>query len=214
MTDKGCHLYFVRHGETTWNAQGLLQGHSDIELNDTGISQAKALKEILSDVSFDAAFSSDLLRAKKTADIILEDNRIPLILATQLRERFAGPFEGRPVKDLEEWIKQSKSEKAFTHQEHLSHRWHPELETSSEVYQRVKSFLDERYASHVGKNILVVSHGGVIRSFLDHLKYEPGYKWVVSNCGYICLQICDGEVFIKDSHGIVFKSYTNEVAHA
>lgn len=205
MSSRKCHLYLVRHGETEWNAQGLLQGHSDIHLNDIGLSQALALKEALASVHFSAAFSSDLSRAKKTAEIIISNKETPLTLSKALRERTAGPFEGRPVQELEAWMKQSLTPgKIFSQEEHLSHRWHPNFETSSETYQRIKNFLSSNI-SYDDSNILVVSHGGVMRSILDHLQYVPGYKWSIANCGYVCLQASEDTFSIKNADGVVFK---------
>ena len=64
-------IYMTRHGETVWNAEGRIQGHTDIDLSPRGRTQAQALGQRLEDVDFDAVYSSDLIRARETADIIV-----------------------------------------------------------------------------------------------------------------------------------------------
>ena len=88
-----CTLYLVRHGETDWNVKGLLQGHTDIDLNKTGIKQAKELAKKLRRIKFAISFSSDLLRARRTAEIIATEKKIAVKTTTTLRERKFGRFE-------------------------------------------------------------------------------------------------------------------------
>jgi len=87
-------LYIVRHGETDWNVKELLQGHADIPLNKFGEEQAKQLAKKLTKVNFAIAFTSDLLRAKKTAEIIALEKKIVVRTTKTLRERYFGHFEG------------------------------------------------------------------------------------------------------------------------
>lgn len=65
-------FYVVRHGQTDWNAEGRIQGKTDIELNETGIEQARQLKELIKDYNIDLIISSPLKRTRKTAEIINE----------------------------------------------------------------------------------------------------------------------------------------------
>ena len=71
-------LLIVRHGETVWNAEGRIQGHSDTSLSERGVLQAQAVAERLADTQIDAAYSSDLVRASDTAKKILEDRGVAL----------------------------------------------------------------------------------------------------------------------------------------
>ena len=68
----------VRHGETVWNAEGRIQGHSDTKLSDHGVLQAQAVARRLADATIDAAYSSDLARASETANIILTGRDVAL----------------------------------------------------------------------------------------------------------------------------------------
>ena len=85
-------IYIVRHGQTDWNVEGRNQGRTDIELNETGIEQAKETAKKLEDKNFDLVFSSPLKRAYKTAQIICNNN---IILDSRLIERCNGDLEGK-----------------------------------------------------------------------------------------------------------------------
>ena len=90
---------FVRHGETPWNAERRLQGHQDIPLNELGLAQAAAAARYLAQrhahTSFSAVISSDLLRARQTADAIASALELGVHDAPALRERHYGDFEGK-----------------------------------------------------------------------------------------------------------------------
>jgi broad specificity phosphatase PhoE len=70
-------IYFVRHGETEYNVLNLMQGHMDIPLNENGINQAKIAREELKDLKIDEIYSSPLIRAYKTAEIIKKSKFVP-----------------------------------------------------------------------------------------------------------------------------------------
>ncbi len=86
-------IYLIRHGETDWNTKRLLQGATDIPLNQNGIEVAQLTAEGLCDVVFDVIFTSPLKRARQTAEIIRGERRIPIIPDERLREIAFGPFE-------------------------------------------------------------------------------------------------------------------------
>src|SRR3989339_1397072 len=94
-----CHLYLVRHGETEWNVQKIIQGHKDIPLNQKGEKQARRLAKKLVKIKFGVVFSSDLLRAKRTAEIVVLEKKIAVKTTKTLRERHFGRFEGKSWKE-------------------------------------------------------------------------------------------------------------------
>jgi broad specificity phosphatase PhoE len=87
-------LLLVRHGETDWNAEGRLQGQTDRPLNDFGRRQARQLAEQLEGEELEAIHSSDLARARETAQIISEQLGLPVVLDPDLREKDWGTWEG------------------------------------------------------------------------------------------------------------------------
>ena len=86
-------LYIIRHGETDWNKEKKIQGHTDIPLNEYGRHLAEETAEGMKDISMDLCFTSPLLRAKETAQIVLGDRGIPVIEEPRIMEIGFGSFE-------------------------------------------------------------------------------------------------------------------------
>lgn len=87
-------LYIVRHGETDWNKAGKVQGRTDIPLNERGRYLAEATAEGMKDVRIDFCYTSPLIRAKETAQIILGEREIPLVEEKRIEEICFGKCEG------------------------------------------------------------------------------------------------------------------------
>ena len=150
----------VRHGETDWNVARRLQGHTDIDLNTHGVKQAlqmaKALKEI--NLQFDVLYTSDLIRAVKTAKAIEEIFGVNAITAEALRERHLGALQGLTIIDApnlepELW------------NIHLSRNIEHDLrggESIKRFAERIHRGLETIRMQHLGNTILLVSHGGAI----------------------------------------------------
>ena len=196
-----CTLYIVRHGETQWNKEKIVQGHTDIPLNDTGKEQAQAQSEHLKHIHFDAVYASDLIRAKQTAEILLRERKLAIITTQMLRERNFGDYEGKPMdnkhKELCELLALYTSHNDFN----TAH-----VETNDLIIGRVFTFLREVSLAHGGKNVLIASHGGVLRQVLIHLGAATEAQLAsgsVQNLAYIRLD-CDGvDFWVKDTVGIV-----------
>jgi len=150
---------FVRHGETVANISKILQGHLNSELTGNGIAQAKATAAYLADKKIDVMFTSDLKRAKDTAELIHAGLKSSpeLIVTESLREWRCGSAEGRKWQDV---IRESPELlDAFT-RERDNIRF-PGGETRMEFQKRIDDFLSEVLERYRGKHILMVSHGGV-----------------------------------------------------
>lgn len=93
-------MYIVRHGETEWNVRKLLQGQKDSNLTEKGKEEAERLAKKFKDTPFDAIFSSDLLRAKRTAEILAVEHNLAIQTNKLLRERHFGRLEGTKISDL------------------------------------------------------------------------------------------------------------------
>ena len=94
------HLLLVRHGETDWNAQERIQGHTPTSLNANGRAQAELLTKRLASVPLTAIYSSDLPRARETAEAVAATHNLSVHIDEGLRERSFGQWEGLTAEDL------------------------------------------------------------------------------------------------------------------
>ena len=150
----------VRHGETDWNAQRRLQGHTDIDLNARGLAQAeqmaRAIKRI--NLAFDVLYTSDLQRAAKTAKAIEQLFSTSAITNAGLRERHLGALQGlttdeAPQLEPDLW------------KSHLSRNVTEELRGGESIQQfadRISTALEKIREQYLGKTVLLVSHGGAL----------------------------------------------------
>ena len=173
-------LYVVRHGQTDWNLSEKVQGRTDIELNQTGIEQAKQAKENLSEIDFDLVISSPLKRTRKTAEIINEDKNVPLIFDERLIERGFGDVEGTSPRKTGVF----KEVNIWNYNENIKYN---NAETVVEICNRVWNLLDEIKEEYKGKNVLLVTHGGTIKTINAYFNGfdENGVlpRVEIGNCG-------------------------------
>lgn len=195
-------FYLIRHGETDWNNKHLLQGQTDIPLNPKGEDQAKELAQVLHDVNFDLAFSSDLLRAKRTTEIIVLEKNLYIQTTKALREREFGTLEGQPTAALYAYIDLLK---ALNKEDRRKHRIDESVESDEEVTTRLITFLRETAITHPGKTILVGTHGGILRMILLHtgyITYEQSDSIIVTNGGYVKLETDGVDFFVREAIGL------------
>lgn len=150
----------VRHGETDWNVQRRLQGHTDIELNESGREQALQMAYALRQINlqFDVLYTSDLQRARQTANAIENLFQMTAIADSGFRERHLGALQGMSLNDAplvnpELW------------KIHLSRDLHHDMNGGESILQfseRIRCALEKLRMKHIGQTILLVSHGGAI----------------------------------------------------
>lgn len=201
-----CTLYLIRHGETEWNVKGITQGQTNSSLTDNGIQQAKTTAHELKDIKFDAIFSSDLTRTQDTAEIIKLDREIVIQTSKLLRERNFGSFEGRHGDEFREILKEKILEREkLSEEEDWSFRLAEDIETDEELVSRFLVQLREISVAYPNKTVLVVSHGGPIRTFLSKIGYKTKKELssgTFKNGGYVKV-LSDGvDFFIKDVKGV------------
>jgi broad specificity phosphatase PhoE len=136
-------LLLVRHGETDWNAEGRLQGHTDRPLTPYGREQAKKLADRLDGDTIAAVYASDLSRARETAEIVGERLGLTVVIDPDLREKNWGTWEGLTgsERDRVEFVGET-------------------TEAHSDRILRAVRRIAER---HPGERVLVVTHGGSVR---------------------------------------------------
>lgn len=143
-------IILVRHGQTDWNSNNLVQGRTNINLNETGILQASQTAENLSNISIDFVYSSPLSRALKTANIIINNTDIPIKIDDRLIERNYGDYEGSNISIKDYW----------NYDLNLSNH---NVESLSELFNRVYSLLKDLIETYknMDVNILLVTHDGI-----------------------------------------------------
>lgn len=153
-------IYLIRHGQTDWNIEKKTQGHSDIPLNERGREQARSLSLIVSELGIDSIISSDLLRARETAEIINKKTGVSLEFDQRLRELNYGDLEGIPRHTLDPSIWDVFNDSP----EKLN------AEPFAKVFNRIKHMFDE--LSNKKGNILVVTHGGPLRMIMYYANFR------------------------------------------
>lgn len=176
-------LHLVRHGETDWNVEKRYQGSKDIPLNERGRLQAQEVAENLKSLSLAGIYSSTLKRAIETAEIIKGARPHLVEKFDELREAYYGSLEGMTFDEVKkEWPHVHEKQQAFfatktdliPNSEKLHCRLVPDMESGYEVAQRAIGALDTIAKRHPNEDILVVTHGGVIRALLVYL---ADYDW-------------------------------------
>ncbi len=201
-------LYLVRHGETQWNKEGRIQGHSDIPLNEYGKYLAKETARGLSRIPFDLAYTSPLIRAKETAEIILEGRNIKIIPESRIQEIGFGISEGVYLDRSKKESKSNTFRKFFTDTEHYVV---PQGgESLLQLSDRVDKFLQELFIKKELKDkiILISTHGAALTAMLNRIKGERQISqfWkngVPANCAVAEIEIengrpeiiCEGRIY-------------------
>lgn len=180
-THEDLSITLVRHGESTWNELGLIQGHDNTaKLTLRGRDQALGVAHSLRELGFDHLVTSDLDRARETAEIIGKVLGVEPTNDTVLRERGFGELEGRPLSELSPSL--TGIEGSVIVNPDASPRGG---ESFREVVGRASLFLKQLRDEQPGRRVLVVTHGGTIRALRASIEDEPleGRTWyVVGNC--------------------------------
>ena len=179
MTTRLC---IVRHGETAWNAEHRVQGQLDIPLNEIGFRQAQAVGGVLKEERFDAIYSSDLVRARQTADPIASFLSLKILLEKDLRERHYGIFERLTYAEVK--IRYPEDYARFEAREpDYAFRTGESLKDFSERSIKIITAIADR---HQGQSILVFTHGGVLDKlyrFITGLPLSAPRNFGIPNAG-------------------------------
>jgi broad specificity phosphatase PhoE len=143
----------IRHGETDWNRDGRYQGHADPPLNEAGRAQAHELARRLAEVELDAVYTSDLRRAAETAEIIVAGRDVPLATDAGLREIDVGSWSGLTRAEIEQRFPGASEHDGESREAHLA---------------RVRHTVERIAYAHPGHKVLIVSHGGSLRTLRRH----------------------------------------------
>jgi len=195
-------IYILRHGETDWNKETRIQGSTDIPLNGYGIHLAEVTAEALKkqNIIFDRVYSSPLIRAYRTAEIVCAGSHVQILKDDRLREISFGSAEGVKVSESKTNPKYKNMDICFT----KPSQYHAEesAESYEQVLARASDFLENEIKPLEGKyrNVLAVCHGGIIRALLMHVagwKLDTFWDIFQPNCCMNLLKLESGRFSIQ-----------------
>lgn len=189
-------LILIRHGETDSNTKGACVGWTDVELNEEGIKQAYQLKKKIGGIKIDGIFSSPLMRARKTAEILNEDFVIEIEYTDYLKEQNFGIWDNLTFNDIKtRYPKEScKWVKGWVNY-HIK-----EGESVLESYKRNIKFIKEIIAKKKAGTYMAIAHLGTIRNILAYLigvEIKNSWRFKIDNCSITIVEIKDGYGVIK-----------------
>jgi probable phosphoglycerate mutase len=168
-TGFGPTMWLVRHGESTWNVLGIIQGHRDqATLTDRGRVQARQAAQRLGSHPVEAVYSSDLLRARETAAIVARSFGLPFSVDPALRERCFGELEGIPAATA-----RPEATGIIDHRVVDPSARPVGGESLEELYARAAGFVDALALHHRRGDVVVVAHGGSIRAIRTYCSRRP-----------------------------------------
>lgn len=174
-------IVVVRHGQTYGNIGQLFCGQTETELTPLGIEQARAAGRRLAGTEFAAAISSDLSRARITAELVLEPSAPvpPLAFDERLREMHFGDWETRPGPEI------GKEDPEHLIAFFTCRKPAPNGETFGQIRQRTRAAVHDIVAANRGETVLVVSHGNAIMALVAELlgmPEEATWSFAFDNC--------------------------------
>lgn len=154
-------VFIVRHGQTDHNVQKILQGHLDIDINDTGREQAQLVANTFENIKIDCLVSSDLIRCQNTIKPFLSHHEVEPKITSNLRERDMGEVQGMYLKDARE-----------KYGDNFRNMGEQPEQFISRVEQEWNLILKQQQCL----NVAVCTHGGVITTFVNYLHDKKGYS--------------------------------------
>jgi broad specificity phosphatase PhoE len=170
-------LLLARHGETDWNREGRWQGWADPPLNDVGRDQARQLAEQLTSTPFDAVYSSDLRRARETAELVAAPHGVAVVVDRDLREIDIGSWSGLTRPEIERRFPDGIR---------------PDGETREQHAARVLAAVERIARTNQGRRVLIVTHGGTLRTLHGHTRDDPYHP--VANCAVLEVHFRDDQL--------------------
>ncbi len=180
-------IYLIRHGEVEGAEDGRLLGRTDTPLSERGIAQSRQLAERLAAVQLSAVYSSDLQRARTTAEIIAKGSKLKVQESFGWREIDMGEWEGRTFAELQAVAPESVG-RLFN--DPASFRY-PKGESFAAFTARVQGALNQLLIHHDRGDVALVAHGGVNRAIVGTVLGMPMHNWLRLVQSYACLNVID-----------------------
>lgn len=198
---ESCHLYLIRHGQTDWNAEQRLQGRIDRSLDEIGRGQAAELAQWFSALPLGGIYSSTLARAAQTAQMIAHFHALEIIYRADLVEGAVGKAEGMKIADYHREFSDILGQRKRLSAHERFHRPVVEgAESAADIVARVVPALEQIANAHRDQNVIVVTHGWVIRSLLTFLAGYDDLQTSVNNGGIILIEGSPNGLKVIDQH--------------
>lgn len=186
-TQQRLRLYLIRHGEVEGAADGKLLGRTDTPLSERGLEQSCQLAEMLSTARLSAVYSSDLQRARVTAEVIAKRGNLKVQESSAWREIDMGEWEGQTLAALHDDAPQLV-EQLFVDPALFKY---PHGESFADFTSRVRVALDQLLISHNSDEVALIAHGGVCRAIIGSAFGMPTKNWLRLSQDYGCLNVID-----------------------
>ena len=199
-------IHVIRHGETELNCKQVKQGWTDARLNQAGRELAAMTGQALKGIRFDVCFTSPLIRARETVEIVLRESgnsRVPVLTDDRLKEINFGKEEETPI----EYSTLPHETAQLFFMDAMSFPGFPEGESIRDVCARTGGFLHELISQDKYENVLVGTHGCALRAMMNPLYEHPEHFWqghVPANCSVTILETSDGKARILESDRIYY----------
>ena len=203
-------LYLVRHGETDWNLVRRIQGNADIPLNEKGRAVARATAEAMKEMPIDVIFSSPLIRARETAEILAAGRGMEVQVDSRLREIAFGEFEGITWKEIDT-LPEYKSIWRFF-EDPVNYVPERGAESFESICGRASAFIEEEVLSRekTCNTMMIVAHGAFNRAFqacvrhADIADFWGASRKPMKNCGMSIMEVKDGKITIIEEGKIFY----------
>ncbi|MGJ8690687.1 MAG: histidine phosphatase family protein [Gammaproteobacteria bacterium] len=177
-------VHLIRHGETNWNKEKRVQGHSESTLTPQGQQQARDLAPTLRQHPITKVYCSSSIRTRQTCELLFSNNPIETLYNDELREIYLGPWEGKLQSEIRS-LYPEQFENFFHAPEQFAQL---EAETFEEVQQRGLKMLKQILSDDSAQEVAIVSHGVLIKSLLCYLENRPlAQLWeppIMHNCAH------------------------------
>lgn len=202
-------IYLMRHGETDYNKNKMIQGQCDIELNEYGRELARITAEGLKEVPFDVVYTSPLIRAKETAQIVIGDRKVVWIEEPRIQEICFGEYEGKHCGRKNFDVPDKTFLNFFF--DTANYRTPPGGESFADIIKRTGEFLTEliHKEEYADKTILISTHGCALKAILANIKH-PSIEnfWgdgVHKNCAVTILEAKDNKIEILEEGKLFYQ---------
>ncbi len=209
-------IYLIRHGQAVSNINydkppkfHTQWGEKESPLTPLGKEQARKRSAELKNIHFDAVFSSDLVRAFQTAEIIARDRKLVIQTTRLIRESITWAVfnkminQGRSAQSIRDDME--KELQKLDEKGKMAYKYTQDMESAEEGVGRILPFLRKIAITHKGKTVLVINHGTNIRSLLTHLGYAPFDELPdgsLENTAYVVLESDGIDFFVKKTVGV------------